>query len=88
MCVIILDANIDKEIDNRLTMARHAFDIPCNRAWYNYGFRTDVDVTVYRDDVLTTVLYGAESLMTYSGASLNSSIKYFPPYPLIVSTAE
>ncbi len=64
-CVISSDANIDKEVDNRLAKANSAFSRLYGRVWNNNNLKKDTTVSVYKAVVLTTLLYGAESWVTY-----------------------
>ncbi len=64
-CVISSDAKIDKEIDNRLAKANSAFSRLYGRVWNNNNLKKDMRVSVYKAVVLTTLLYGAESWVTY-----------------------
>ncbi len=64
-CVISSDANIDKEVDNRLAKANSAFSRLYGRVWNNNNLKKDTKVSVYKAVVLTTLLYGAESWVTY-----------------------
>jgi exonuclease III len=65
-CVISSDAKIDKEIDNRLSKANSAFGRLYKRVWRNPKLKRVTKINVYRAVVLSTLLYGAESWVTYS----------------------
>ena len=64
-CVISSDAKIDKEVDNRLAKASSAFGRLFKRVWNNKNLKRDTKIKVYNAVVLTTLLYGAESWVTY-----------------------
>lgn len=64
-CVISSDAKIDKEVDNRLAKANSAFGRLYKRVWNNSNLKRDTKVSVYKAVVLTTLLYGTESWVTY-----------------------
>ena len=64
-CVITSDALIDKDVDNRLAKANSAFGRLYKRVWNCHNLKKDTKVCVYRAVVLTTLLYGAESWVTY-----------------------
>jgi len=64
-CTISSDAKIDKEIDNRLAKASSAFGRLYKRVWNNRHLKKGTKISVYRAAVLTTLLYGAESWVTY-----------------------
>ncbi|XP_078612812.1 uncharacterized protein LOC144882704 [Branchiostoma floridae x Branchiostoma japonicum] len=59
------DARIDKEVDNRLAKANSAFGRLYSRVWNNKHLKKFTKVSVYRAVVLTTLLYGSESWVTY-----------------------
>ena len=64
-CTISSDAKIDKELDNRLGKANKAFGRLYKRVWKNQNLRSSTKICVYRAIVLTTLLYGAETWVTY-----------------------
>ena len=59
------DAKLDCETDNRLAKANSAFGRLYKRVWNNKQSRKNTKIKVYRAVVLTTLLYGAESCVTY-----------------------
>ncbi|CAH1249728.1 Hypp8672 [Branchiostoma lanceolatum] len=59
------DARIDKEVDNRLAKANSAFGRLYRRVWSSKHLKKGTKVSVYRAVVLTTLLYGSESWVTY-----------------------
>ena len=64
-CTISSNARIDGEIDNKLAMANCAFGRLYKRVWNNNQLRIKMKITVYRAVVLTTLVYGSESWVTY-----------------------
>ena len=64
-CTISSDAKIDKEINNRLVKASSAFGRLYKRVWNNRHLKKGTKINMYRAAVLTTLLYGAESWVTY-----------------------
>ncbi len=64
-CTITSDAKIDREIDNRLAKANSAFGRLYKRVWNSKHLRKGTKISVYRAVVLTTLLYGSESWVTY-----------------------
>ena len=64
-CIISSDAKIDKEIDNRLAKANSAFGRLYKRVWGNKHLKNSTKISVYRAAVLTALLYGSESWVTY-----------------------
>ncbi|KAL0195131.1 hypothetical protein M9458_008703, partial [Cirrhinus mrigala] len=64
-CIITSDAEIDKELDNRLAKANSAFGRLYKRVWYNKQLKQSTRISVYRAIVLTTLLYGSESWVLY-----------------------
>ena len=64
-CTISSDARIDKEVDNRLAKASSAFGRLHSRVWNNKHLKKATKISVYRAVVLTTLLYGSESWVTY-----------------------
>ena len=64
-CTISSNARIDAEIDNRLAKANRAFGRLYKRVWENKHLKSSTKVSVYRAVVLTTLLYGAETWVTY-----------------------
>ena len=64
-CAISSNARIDGEIDNRLAKANSAFGRLYKRVWNNKHLRIITKISVYRAVVLTTLLYGSESWVTY-----------------------
>ena len=63
--IISSDARIDKEIDNRLAKANSAFGRLYKRVWSNNNLKPNTKARVYWAVVLTTLLYGSESWVTY-----------------------
>ena len=64
-CTISSDARNDKEMDNRLAKASSAFGRFHSRVWNNKHLKKATKISVYRAVVLTTLLYGSESWVTY-----------------------
>ena len=64
-CTITSDAKLDKEIDSRLSKGNSAFGRLHSRVWKNKHLSTKTKVKVYRAVVLTTLLYGSETWVTY-----------------------
>ena len=64
-CIISSDAKIDMEIDNRLAKANSAFGLLYKRVWGNKHLKNSTKISVYRAAVLTALLYGSESWVTY-----------------------
>ncbi|KAI8491008.1 hypothetical protein Bbelb_314270 [Branchiostoma belcheri] len=56
---------IDKEVDNRLAKANNAFGRLHSRVWKSKHLKKDTKIIVYKAVVLTTLLYGSESWVTY-----------------------
>ncbi|XP_076052873.1 uncharacterized protein LOC143032285 [Oratosquilla oratoria] len=59
------DARIDKEIGNRLSKANSSFGKLYKRVWNNKNLKNKTKTHVYRAVVLTTLLYGSETWVTY-----------------------
>ncbi|XP_029637978.1 uncharacterized protein LOC115213182 [Octopus sinensis] len=64
-CIISFDARIDKEIENRLSKANRSFGRLYKRVWHNNNLKNKTKISVYRAVVLTTLLYGSETWITY-----------------------
>ena len=64
-CTISSEAKIDKEIDNRLAKANSSFGRLYKRVWNNKSLKCKTKIHVYRAVVLTTLLYGSETWVTY-----------------------
>ena len=64
-CIISSDAKIDKEIDNRLAKGNSAFGRLYKRVWGNKHLKNSTKISVNRAAVLTGLLYGSESWVTY-----------------------
>ena len=64
--IISSDAKFEKEIDHRLSAANRAFGRLHKRVWSNKELRQETKINLYRAVVLTTLLYGSESWVTYS----------------------
>ena len=62
-CTISSDARVDKGIDNRLAKANSAFGGLYKRVYKH--LKKSTKISVYRTVVLTTLLYGSESSVTY-----------------------
>ncbi|KAI8490993.1 hypothetical protein Bbelb_314120 [Branchiostoma belcheri] len=62
---ITSDAKIDKEVDNRLAKANSALGRLHSRVWKSKHLKKDTKISVYKAVVLTTLLYGSESWVTY-----------------------
>jgi hypothetical protein len=60
------NANIDREIEKRLHAASAAYGRLTARVFENRDLRTNTKLAVYRAVVLTTLLYGSETWVTYS----------------------
>ncbi|GFO47334.1 hypothetical protein PoB_007383900 [Plakobranchus ocellatus] len=65
-CTISSDARLDKEIDNRLARANSSFGRLYKRVWNNKSLKIKTRIQVYKAVVLTTLLYGSETWVTYS----------------------
>ncbi|GFN79142.1 hypothetical protein PoB_000564800 [Plakobranchus ocellatus] len=65
-CTISSDARLDKEIDNRLARANSSLGRLYKRVWNNKSLKIKTKIQVYRAVVLTTLLYGSETWVTYS----------------------
>ncbi|XP_076065288.1 uncharacterized protein LOC143039298 [Oratosquilla oratoria] len=59
------DARIEKKIDNRLSKANSSFERLYKRVWNNKNLRSKTKIHVYRAVVLTTLLYGSETWVTF-----------------------
>ena len=64
-CTISSDAKIDKEVDSRLAKANSSFGRLYKRVWNNKNLKSNTKIRVYRAVVLTTLLYGSETWVTY-----------------------
>ena len=64
-CIITSDAKIDREVDNRPAKLNSAFGRLSNRVWKNKHLKKGTKISVYRAVVLTILLYGSESWVTY-----------------------
>ena len=64
-CTISSDAKIDREIDNRLAKGNSAFGRLYKRVWNNKHLKKSTKIKVYSAVVVTTLLYGSESWVTY-----------------------
>ena len=62
---ILSDTKIDKEIDNRLAKGSSSFGRLNKRVWDNRSLKNQTKIRVYRAVVLSTLLYGSESWVTY-----------------------
>ena len=63
--IISFDAKFDREIENRLSAANRAFGRLRKRVWTNKELRAETKISLYSAVVLTTLLYGSESWVTY-----------------------
>ena len=63
--VISFDAKFDREIENRLSAANRAFGRLRKRVWGNKELKRETKISMYSAVVLTTLLYGSESWVTY-----------------------
>ena len=59
------DGKFDREVDNRLAKSNSAFGRLYKRVWKNKHLKKGTKIRVYRAVVLTTLLYGSESWVTY-----------------------
>ena len=59
------DGKFDREVDNRLAKSNSAFSRLYNIVWKNKHLKKGTKISVYRAVVLTTLLYGSESWVTY-----------------------
>ena len=59
------NARIDQEFDNRLCKENIAFGRLYKRVWKKKELRNATKISVYKAIVLTTLLYGSESWVTY-----------------------
>ena len=64
-CTISSDAKIDKEVDSRLAKANSSFGSLYKRVWNSKNLKSNTKIRVYRSVVLTTLLYGSETWVTY-----------------------
>ena len=64
-CAISSNARIDGEINNRLAKANSTFGRLYKRVWNKKHLRIITKISVYRAVILTTLLYGSESWVTY-----------------------
>ena len=60
--IVSNDASIDKEITARIAKATSAFGRLTKRLWTNKGIRLDTKIAVYKATVITSLLYGCETL--------------------------
>ena len=60
--IVSNDASIDKEINARIAKATSAFGRLTKRLWTNKGIRLDTKISVYKAAVITSLLYGCETL--------------------------
>ena len=63
--VISADTKLDKDIDNRLAKAYKSFGSLSSRVWRNKHLRKTTKLKVYKAVIIPTLLYGAESWVTY-----------------------
>ena len=59
------DGKFDREVDNRLAKSNSAFSRLYNRVWKNKHLKKGTKISVYRAVVLSILLYGSESWVTY-----------------------
>ena len=64
-CVVSADAQLGKDIANRLYKANKAFGGLNKRVWCNKNLRVATKIKVYKAIILPTLLYGAESWVHY-----------------------
>ena len=64
-CTITSVATVYEEVDNRLAKANGVFSGLYKRGWNNKHLKKSTKISVYRAVVLTTLLYGSESWVTY-----------------------
>ena len=62
--IISSDAQVDADIDNRLSNARRAFGRLQTTVWKSRQLKQQTKLSLYRAVVLTTLLYGSESWVT------------------------
>ena len=60
--IVSNDASIDKEINARIAKATSAFGRLTKRLWTNKGIRLNTKISVYKAAVITSLLYGCETL--------------------------
>ena len=64
-CTIKSDAKVDRKVDNREAEECSAFGRLHKRGWNNRHLKKGTKIIVCRAVVLTTLLYGSESWVTY-----------------------
>ena len=60
--IVSTDASMNPEIDSRIAKATSAFGRLLKRLWTNCGIRLDTKIAVYKATVLSSLLYGIETL--------------------------
>ena len=65
--VLSNDAQMDEDIQARISKASSAYGRLQERVWKSHGIRLNTKIKVYNAAVLTTLLYGAESWTCYAG---------------------
>jgi hypothetical protein len=63
--ILSSDAVIDNDVSSRLSEASASFGRLSKRLWDDHGIRLDTKVAVYKAAVLTILLYGSESWVSY-----------------------
>ena len=63
--VIFSAATVSQDLDNRLSKASSSFRRLLKRVWQSHSFRLSTKIHVYRDVVVLTLLYGAETWVLY-----------------------
>ena len=63
--VISNDATISKDLDNRLSKASSSFGRLSKIVWQSRSLRLSTTIQVYRADVISNLLYGAETCVLY-----------------------
>ena len=58
--IISFDAQIDSDVENRLSNASRAFGRLQNKIWKSHKLKQSTKISLYRAVVLTTLLYGSE----------------------------
>ena len=59
------DAQLDKEITNRISKASSSFGALSDKVWKQHGIKTLTKVSVYKAVVLSNLLYGCETWTCY-----------------------
>ena len=63
--IISFDAQIDSDIDNRISNASRSFGMLQNKIWKSKQLKQATKISLYKAIVLTTLMYGSESWVTH-----------------------